>query len=91
MSECVRIFKVGDEHGVKYDSCKEASVATGIPSNTIYHWMRNFPGKVYKTYDGTQYRIRPCRNRKEVATFEKRIPQTPQRIDTKRMYMQYFA
>lgn len=66
MSECVRIYKVGDEHGVKYDSCKEASVATGIPSNTIYHWMRNFPGKVYKAYDGTQYRIRPCRNRKEV-------------------------
>ena len=67
MSECVRIFKVGDEHGVKYESCKEASEATGIPSNTIYHWMRNFPGKVYKAYDGTQYRIRPCRNRKEVA------------------------
>ena len=67
MSECVRIFKVGDEHGVKYNSCKEASEATGIPSNTVYHWMRNFPGKVYKAYDGTQYRIRPCRNRKEVA------------------------
>lgn len=67
MLESVRIFKVGDEHGTKYNTCKEASDATGIPSNTIYHWMRNFPGKVYKAYDGTQYRIRPCRNRKEVA------------------------
>ena len=67
MLENVRIFKVGDEHGVKYNSCKEASEATGIPSSTIYHFMRNFPGKVYKAYDGTQYRIRPCRNRKEVA------------------------
>ena len=67
MLESVRIYKVGDEHGIKYSTCKEASEATGIPSNTIYHWMRNFPGKVYKAYDGTQYRIRPCRNRKEVA------------------------